>query len=392
LQDSGASRRGNAELRLINSIAPNSPSSSPRNGFAVIAGGASPSRASKDERPGPSSFETAASRPPQDEGFLNAIDGSPHAEERLQGASRSTHDTGAGGHGRDWALRLGLRQIKGFAEADAERLVAARPQMGYPDPRALWRRSGLGRGALERLAEADAFRSMGLDRRRALWALKALGEPPLPLFAAAEDTPHPPADAVPPLSPSYGERGGVRGEARAMALLPEMPLGEHVVEDYASLSLTLKRHPLAFLRRELASEGLVTAADLFHLPVDRRLSIAGVVLIRQRPGSANGVVFITIEDETGIANLIIWPAILDRFRRVALGATLLRCTGKLQREERVIHIVAERLDDLTPRLNTLRDRTGEAETRPLRKTPLALPERMPGYDVRDIVINSRNFQ
>jgi error-prone DNA polymerase len=277
-------------------------------------------------------------------------------------------------NGSQYALRLGLRQIKGFAEADAERLVAARGVGGYPDPCALWRRSGLGRGALERLAEADSFRSTGLDRRRALWALKALGEPPLPLFAAAEDAP-------------TSSR-----EARAMALLPEMPLGEHVVEDYASLSLTLKRHPLAFLRAELAREGLVTAAELAHLPVDRRLAIAGVVLIRQRPGSANGVVFITIEDETGIANLIVWPQILERFRRAALGATLLRCTGKLQREESVIHVVAERLDDLTSRLNTLRDRTGEAEPRPLRKPPLALPEKVPGYDARDIVITSRNFR
>jgi error-prone DNA polymerase len=277
-------------------------------------------------------------------------------------------------NGSQYALRLGLRQIKGFAEADAERLVAARGVGGYPDPCVLWRRSGLGRGALERLAEADSFRSTGLDRRRALWALKALGEPPLPLFAAAEDAP-------------TSSR-----EARAMALLPEMPLGEHVVEDYASLSLTLKRHPLAFLRAELAREGLVTAAELAHLPVDRRLAIAGVVLIRQRPGSANGVVFITIEDETGIANLIVWPTILERFRRAALGATLLRCTGKLQREESVIHVVAERLDDLTPRLNTLRDRTGETEPRPLRKPPLALPEKVPGYDARDIVITSRNFR
>jgi error-prone DNA polymerase len=233
---------------------------------------------------------------------------------------------------------------------------------------------------------------MGLDRRRALWALKALGEPPLPLFAAAEDAPHPPADASPSLSPSDGKRAGVSGEARAMALLPEMPLGEHVVEDYASLSLSLKRHPLAFLRRELASEGLVTAAELAHLPVDRRLAIAGIVLIRQRPGSANGVVFITIEDETGIANLIVWPQILERFRRAALGATLLRCTGKLQREESVIHVVADRLADMTPRLNTLRDRTGATEPLPLRKPPLALPERVPGYDPRDIVITSRNFR
>jgi error-prone DNA polymerase len=282
----------------------------------------------------------------------------------------------AGGLGWGRALRLGLRQIKGFAEADAERLVAARED-GYADPQALWRRGGLERGAFERLAEADAFRSIGLDRRRALWALKALGEPPLPLFAQEP-------------SPPMGESRD--SEARAMALLPEMPLGEHVVEDYASLSLTLKRHPLAFLRSELAREGLVTAAELAHLPVDRRLSIAGIVLIRQRPGSANGVVFITIEDETGIANLIVWPAILERFRRAALGATLLRCTGKLQREESVIHVVADRLEDMTPRLNTLRNRTGEAESRPVPKPPFRSPAKPPGYDPRDIVITSRNFR
>jgi error-prone DNA polymerase len=337
-----------------------------------------------DDRPDQrsASFETAASLPPQDEEFLNAIDGLPHAEERPQslpqartgGASRSTHGIIAAADGRRWAVRLGLRQIKGFAEADAERLVAAR-ENGYPDLQALWQRSGLGRAALERLAEADAFRSIGLDRRRALWALKGLGEPPLPLFA---ENPSPPP--------------GAERERWAMALLPEMPLGEHVVEDYASLSLTLKRHPLAFLRSELAREGLVTAAELADLPVDRRLAIAGIVLIRQRPGSANGVVFITIEDETGIANLIVWPAILERFRRAALGATLLRCTGKLQREESVIHIVADRLEDITPRLNTLRDRTGDGEPRPKPKPPFAPQTKPPGYDPRDIVINSRNFR
>jgi error-prone DNA polymerase len=288
--------------------------------------------------------------------------------------------------GQRWALRLGFRQIKGFAEAEAGRLVAARGEEGYPDPRMLWRRSGLGRQALERLAEADAFHSVGLDRRRALWILKALGEPPLPLFAAGSKAP-----VKPKLPPSPGTKRELYGEEtdseiRAVALLPEMPLGEHVVEDYASLGLSLKRHPLAFLRAELADQGLVTAASLADLPVDRRLSIAGIVLIRQRPGSANGVVFITIEDETGIANLIVWPAILERFRRAALGATLLRCTGKLQREQSVIHIVADRLDDMTPRLNTLRERTGEAAPSSKRA------ERMPGQEARDIVVRSRNFR
>jgi DNA polymerase III alpha subunit len=186
--------------------------------------------------------------------------------------------------------------------------------------------------------------------------------------------------------------GNLDSETRAAALLPEMRLGEHVVEDYATLGMSLKRHPLAFLRAELTREGLVTAADLARLPVDRRLSIAGIVLIRQRPGSANGVVFVTIEDETGIANLIVWPAILGRFRRAVLGATLLRCTGKVQREQSVIHVVAERLDDLTPRLNTLRDRTGEDAPRPAAKPPVAVPVKAPGYDIRDIVIPSRNFR
>jgi error-prone DNA polymerase len=286
---------------------------------------------------------------------------------------------------RSWALRLGFRQIKGFAEADAERLIAARPPAGYPDPQALWQCSGLGRAALERLAEADAFRSMGLERRRALWALKALGNPPLPLFAAANEE----GESSPPRKIEFTQSAS---EIRAAAQLPQMPLGEHVVEDYASLGLSLKCHPLAFLRAEFADEGLVTATDLAHLPVDRRLSIAGVVLIRQRPGSANGVVFVTIEDETGIANLIVWPAILERFRRAALGAILLRCTGKLQREQTVIHVVAERLDDLTPRLNTLRDRTGADAARSAAKPPFAVPVKAPGYDIRDIIIPSRNFR
>src|SRR5205085_3312321 len=165
---------------------------------------------------------------------------------------------------------------------------------------------------------------------------------------------------------------GKKGETRTAALLPEMPLGEHVVEDYATLGLTIKRHPLAFLRAELARDGLVPAAALATLPVGHRLAIAGLVLIRQRPGSANGVVFITIEDETGVANLIVWPGVLERFRRAALGATLLYCRGQLQREESVIHIVAEELRDLTPRLNTLRERTGDAPL-PTRKPPLAPP-------------------
>ena len=166
-----------------------------------------------------------------------------------------------------------------------------------------------------------------------------------------------------------------------------MPLGEHVVEDYATLGLTIKRHPLAFLRAGLRRDGLVTAAELATLPVGKRLAIAGLVLIRQRPGSANGVVFVTLEDETGIANLIVWPATLERFRRAALGATLLYCRGRLQREESVIHLVAEDLKDWTPRLNTLREHTGDAPF-PAGKRPYFLP----GNEAPDIVIPSRDFR
>src|SRR5205085_1550025 len=161
-------------------------------------------------------------------------------------------------------------------------------------------------------------------------------------------------------------------EVLASSLLPQMPLGEHVVEDYATTGLTIKRHPLAFLRAELRRDGLVTAADLAILPVGKRLAIAGLVLIRQRPGSANGVVFVTLEDETGIANLIVWPQTLERFRRAALGATLLYCRGPLQREEGVIHIVAEDLRDWTPSLNTLRQRTGDEALPPPAKPVFAL--------------------
>jgi error-prone DNA polymerase len=326
------------------------------------------------------------------------------------------------------ALRLGLRQIKGLAEADAKRLVENRGA-GYRDAEDLARRSGLGRAVLERLAAADALRSLELDRRRGLWALKALADPPLPLFTATDraHAPHPgplpasggrgslrhlprkPSDAIARSRsrvPSPRLRGEGQGEGLshnegsetfAASLLPEMPLGEHVVEDYATLGLTIKRHPLAFLRAELAREGLACARDLATLPVGRRVSIAGLVLIRQRPGSANGVVFVTIEDETGVANLIVWPPVLERFRRAALGATLLYCRGRLQREESVIHIVADDLRDWTRRLNTLREHTGRERTGdpplPARhKPPFALPEKIPGYDARDIVIPSRDFR
>jgi error-prone DNA polymerase len=274
--------------------------------------------------------------------------------------------------GNRFALRLGFRQIKGMREDDAIRVVERRGA-GYASVRDLWRRSALGAATLERLAHADAFRSLGLDRRRALWAVKGLGEKPLPLFAAAAASPPTPVEdtAVP---------------------LPEMPLGEHVAEDYATLSLSLKRHPLAFLRDELDRRGMVRSKDLLHLPVDRRITIPGLVFIRQRPGTASGVIFMTIEDEFGVANLIVWPTIFERFRRVVLGATLVACTGKLQREGLVIHVVAEKLVDLTHRLAVLREGGLEVERAPAdeERHPPPQKPRYPG--ARDIHVQSRDFR
>jgi error-prone DNA polymerase len=249
------------------------------------------------------------------------------------------------GGGPGMALRLGLRQIKGLAEAEAERLVARRGN-GYSDPLSLWRKGQIGAGALEALARADAFRSMGLDRREALWAVKGLpSAKPLPLFAAMEEEERGPDPEV---------------------VLPKLSESEHVVQDYASLRLSLKAHPVAFLREDLGTEGYLPTAQATAAPEGRRLSTAGLVLVRQRPGSAKGVIFVTIEDEGGIANLVVWPDVFERFRPVVLRASLLGVAGKVQRAGKVVHLVAERLVDLSDRLSTL-------ETRPRNLIASLLP-------------------
>jgi len=237
-----------------------------------------------------------------------------------------------------YAVRLGLRQAKGFREDDARKLMAMRDR-GYDSVRDLWLRSGLGRGAIERLADADAFRSVGLDRRDALWAARGLGvkgktatTDRLPLF----DTPG---------------NADIRREPDVD--LPPMPIGEHVVNDYRYLSLSLKTHPLALLREELTARRIVTNATLGTTPSGRRVSIAGLVIIRQRPGTAKGVIFETLEDETDIANVIVWPKVFEKYRPIVIGARLVRVTGKVQSASDVIHVVADRLEDLTPLLGML---------------------------------------
>lgn len=235
------------------------------------------------------------------------------------------------------ALRLGLRQIRRFREASADILMAARGG-GYDSPEDLWRRTGLGAGGLETLADGDAWRSTGLDRRAALWALKRLNQPELPLFAAAQIRP-PSIDAP----------------REAEVALPDMPIGEQVVQDYSNLRLSLKDHPLRLLRPALDARGIIENEELLNLSAGNRVTVAGLVLVRQRPGTAQGVIFITIEDEGAVANIIVRPPVFEAYRRVVLSARLLGARGRVEREGMVIHVLAEELIDLSVELDRLRE-------------------------------------
>jgi error-prone DNA polymerase len=287
----------------------------------------------------------------------------------------------------DHAVRLGFRRIKGLSEADMTLFVANR-QAGYDSVRDVWLRSGLSVSAIERLAQADAFRSLGLDRREALWAVQALDgksavehlplfdRPDLPLFDNEPET-----------------------------KLPTMPLGEHVLHDYRSLGLSLKAHPVSFLRQRLNLEGVLPNARLPGIANGRRATVAGLVLVRQRPGSAKGVIFMTLEDEEAIANVIVWPKVFERFRPIVLGARFVRVRGRLQSASDVIHIVAETIEDLTPWLGVLSE---EAHPIDIRKSENRQPETaqaagsvipLPGRDYEHlsrqagkVMPKGRNFQ
>jgi error-prone DNA polymerase len=235
----------------------------------------------------------------------------------------------------DGALRLGLRQIDGLQREAADRLVARRP---YRTVEELQSRGRVPVHAIQRLAAADAFRSMGLDRRAALWDSRALRQAPdLPLFVHADERDE--------------------GMEAQTAQLPAMPLAEHVVNDYQTIRLSLKAHPMTFLREHYGRQKFITADRLSSIKDGKRLSIAGLVLIRQRPGSAKGVVFITIEDETGVANLVVWPDVFGRQRKIVMGARLMAVHGIVQRDpdSDVIHVVARNLEDHSHKLRHLSD-------------------------------------
>ncbi|MER8556489.1 error-prone DNA polymerase [Mesorhizobium sp. M0976] len=282
---------------------------------------------------------------------------------QMRGVIRTSH-----------AVRLGFRQVKGLSKERMEAFVVRRGD-GYTSVRDVWLRSGLNVDEIEKLAHADAFRSLGLNRRDALWAVRALdgksAAEKLPLFDQ-------PAIRLRDLEP----------ETR----LPTMPLGEHVVHDYRSLGLSLKAHPVAFLRQRLDRSGVTPNARLGQVRDGRRVSVAGLVLVRQRPGNGKAI-FLTLEDEHAVANIIFWERTFDRFRPIVMGARLIRVTGKLQSESDVIHIVAEKVEDLTPWLSVLLE---EAGPEPSSRTDEARPGSIAQTELlgkaEKVMPKGRNFQ
>ncbi|MEM7177410.1 MAG: error-prone DNA polymerase [Pseudomonadota bacterium] len=266
------------------------------------------------------------------------------------------------------ALRLGFRQIKGVREEDGQWISAARAN-GYPDVESLWRRAGITRGTLGKLARADAFAASGLARREAQWdALAQGGAAPLPLFPEGE---------------------GIREEAPG---LPVPTGGEEVVEDYRVLRLSLRAHPLAVLR-EAGLPGL-TSKQLRALPDRARAQTVGLVITRQRPGTASGVIFLTLEDETGVTNVIVWNRVYQKFRRAVMQGRLLRITGRWQREGGVTHLIAWRVDDLSPRLDALGmpgDTASPRADEGKRPIPAAAPRARHPREQAKVLFPSRDF-
>lgn len=226
-------------------------------------------------------------------------------------------------------LRLGFRQIGGFKEEDAQLLVAGRTSSYTSIPQL--RAAGVLQPALERLADADAFRSLGLDRRQALWEVSALADRPIAMFEGQ------------PAESAY----------EPAVALPDMTASQHVVQDYASTSLSLKAHPVSFVREKLDLLRILRTGDLAGRRDGDLVKVAGLVLVRQQPGTASGVVFITIEDETSTANLVVFHDIFMAYRKVILQSRLLMVEGKLQIEGEVVHVIVKHCHNLSPLLRDL---------------------------------------
>lgn len=245
--------------------------------------------------------------------------------------------TGCGGNA--FALRLGMRQVDGLSEDAAGKILAAR-STPFASIRDFYSRTLIDKATLQRLANADAFRSVGLDRRQALWEIRGLAgqagkiatQADLPLFTQ--------------------DRSGIMAILRddGAVNLPKLLPGEQVVEDYSALRLSLKAHPVSFLREALTARDILSTSALDGIANNRPVSIAGLVLVRQRPGTASGVIFMTLEDETGIANIIVWPKVFKRQRKEVMGARMIAVDGIVQKEQGVTHVIARRLTNLTPYL------------------------------------------
>jgi error-prone DNA polymerase len=283
-----------------------------------------------------------------------------------------------------FAVRLGFRQIQGLRENEIEGLIAARGN-GYASIERLGALGGVSRFTIERLAEADAFRSLGLDRREALWAARRLGTLGIDKaigtlsgvqdYASSAARGSSRAGKPPPRAPRGGKISGLTADQHASAhllplfsaqmddelfpeariALPPMPLCEHVVEDYVTTGLSLKEHPVRFFRERLTRLGALRNSEHRRedLPQDARVTVAGLVLMRQMPGTAKGVVFMTLEDETDIANVIVWPKVFAKHRFTVMTARFLAVRGRLQRAGLVIHVLAEEFLDLTEELRLL---------------------------------------
>ncbi|WFS03254.1 error-prone DNA polymerase [Rhizobium tumorigenes] len=293
------------------------------------------------------------------------------------------------------AVRLGMRMVRGLAVSDAARIVAARMNSEFASVDDMWRRSGVPAASLVELAEADAFRpALKLERRDALWAIKALRDEPLPLFAAAADR----------------EMQTIAEQREPEVALRQMTEGHNVVEDYGHTGLTLRDHPIAFLRTDLAKRSIVTCEEAMTARDGRWVMTAGLVLVRQKPGSAKGVMFITIEDETGPANIVVWPKLFERRRRVVLGASMMAINGKIQREGDVVHLVAQQLFDLSGDLSGLADRdmefrlpsgrgdefahgsAGSGDSRDRAPPPKPRDIFVPDLHIDTLKVKARNFQ
>ena len=264
---------------------------------------------------------------------------------------------GAGGP----ALRLGMRLVKGLRREDADAIAGAVEQHGpFTTIEHLWRASGATVGGLRRLARADAFGSMGLDRQRALWDVRSLRDERLELFEAVAYEKETRSVCEREASEPSPAAGSDSASGEETVVLPAIPARARVSHDYEATGVSLKGHPVSFIRAELAQRGVITAAELAHeqrSPGGRPVAVGGIVLVRQRPMTASGIVFMTIEDETGVSNLIVRPRVYERFRRVARHSAALLARGRVERAHSVVHVMVESFESLDDQLDRLPTRS-----------------------------------